>query len=79
LKLIENLKNRTKALRVAEVAELFGVTPQHIYKMAANGRIPSFRISGSVRFDPDDVAAWLREKQSATVTVRRVGSTRVAA
>jgi len=73
------LKNRTKALRVAEVAELFGVTPQHIYKMAANGRIPSFRISGSVRFDPDDVAAWLREKQSATVTVRRVGSTRVAA
>lgn len=79
MKLIENLKNRTKALRVAEVAELFGVTPQHIYKMAANGRIPSFRISGSVRFDPDDVAAWLREKQSATVTVRRVGSTRVAA
>jgi len=32
-------------------------TPQHIYKMAASGSIPSFRISGSVRFDPDEVAS----------------------
>jgi len=64
MKLVEILKSRTGALKVAEVAELFGVTPQHIYKMAASGRIPSFRISGSVRFDPDEVAAWLKEKQA---------------
>jgi len=29
---------------------------EHIYKIAASGSIPSFRISGSVRFDPDEVA-----------------------
>jgi len=29
--------------------------------MAASG---SRRISGSVRFDPDEVAAWLKEKQA---------------
>jgi excisionase family DNA binding protein len=63
MRLVETLKSRTGALKVAEVAKLFGVTPQHIYKMAASGRIPSFRISGSVRFDPDEVAAWHREKQ----------------
>lgn len=28
--------------------------------MAATGTIPSCRISGAVRFDPDDVAVWLQ-------------------
>jgi len=63
----------------AEVAKLFGVTPQHIYKMAASGSIPSFRIPGSVRFDPDEVAAWLKEKQAPAAASQRIGSPRVAA
>ncbi|MGH9683002.1 MAG: helix-turn-helix domain-containing protein [Candidatus Acidiferrales bacterium] len=68
MKLIETLKNRTGALKVADLAELFGVTPQYIYKMAASGDIPSFRISGSVRFDPGEVAAWLQERRAPVVT-----------
>jgi len=79
MRLIETLKSRTGALKVAEVARLFGVTPQHIYKMAASGSIPSFRISGSVRFDPDEVAAWLKEKQAPAAAARRLGSPSVAA
>ena len=79
MKLIETLKSRTEALKVAELAKLFGVTPQHIYRMAANGRIPSFRISGSVRFDPDEVAVWLKEKQAPAAASRQIGATRVAA
>jgi excisionase family DNA binding protein len=79
MKLVESLKSRTGALKVAEIAKLLGVTPQHIYKMAASGAIPSFRISGSVRFDPDDVATWLQGKQSPVVAPRRIGSARVAA
>lgn len=76
---VEALKNRTGALKVAEVAELLSVTPQHIYKMAASGRIPSFRISGSVRFDSAQVATWLQSKQTAAVAPRRIGSAKVAA
>ena len=79
MKIVESLRSRTGALKVAELANLFGVTPQHIYKMAASGSIPSFRISGSVRFDPDEVAAWLKEKQSPMAMSKRVGSSRVAA
>jgi excisionase family DNA binding protein len=79
MKLVETLKSRTGALKVAEVARLFGVTPQHIYKMAASGSIPSFRISGSVRFDPDEVATWLTEKQAPGAASRRIGAPRVAA
>jgi excisionase family DNA binding protein len=80
MKLIETLKSRTGALKVAELAKLFGVTPQHIYRMAANGSIPSFRIAGSVRFDPDEIAAWLGEKRLARrAPPRRFGSRSVAA
>ncbi|HEY1467723.1 MAG TPA: helix-turn-helix domain-containing protein [Candidatus Acidoferrum sp.] len=79
MKLVETLKSKTGALKVKEIASLLGVTPQHIYKMAASGTIPSFRISGSVRFDPDVVAAWLQDKQTPAGAPRRIGSTRVAA
>jgi len=78
MRLVETLKNRTAALKVAEIAKLLGVTPQHIYRMAASGTIPSFRISGSVRFDPDDVASWLQQKQTPTPP-RRISSSRAAA
>lgn len=33
MRLIEILENRKEALKVAEVAKMLGVTPQHIYKM----------------------------------------------
>lgn len=35
--LIEILENRKEALKVAEVAKMLGVTPQHIYKVAKAG------------------------------------------
>ncbi len=60
--LIETLETKTEALKADELADLFDVTPQHIYKMAARGEIPSFRIAGAVRFDPHEVARWLRAK-----------------
>jgi len=37
MRLVEILEGRKQALRVNEVANLFCVTPQHIYKMAAQG------------------------------------------
>jgi len=47
--------------------------------MAASGSIPSFRIPGSVRFDPDEVAAWLKEKPVPAASSKRIGSPSVAA
>ena len=62
MRLVEILEGRKQALRVGEVASLFRVTPQHIYRMAASGALPSLRIAGSVRFDPQDLANWLKER-----------------
>ena len=62
--LIESLEHRTSVLRAREVAGLFRVTPQHIYKMAAKGSIPCFKVAGAIRFDPKALAIWLRCRTS---------------
>lgn len=62
MNLIEQLEARSGAMKVAEVCELLGVDDKHIYRMAARGSLPSFRVGGAVRFDPQEVAKWLRSK-----------------
>jgi len=63
MNLIEQLETETRVLRARDVARLFQVTPQHVYKMAACGRLPSFRLAGAIRFDPHELANWLRRSQ----------------
>jgi excisionase family DNA binding protein len=60
MKLIEMLEKRNEALKVSEVARILGVTPQHIYKMAAAGLIPCFHVKGAIRFWPSELAEWIK-------------------
>lgn len=62
MNLIEQLEARSGAMKVAELCELLGVDDKHIYRMAARGSLPSFHVGGAVRFDPQEVAKWLRSK-----------------
>ncbi|MFI5109736.1 MAG: helix-turn-helix domain-containing protein [Terriglobales bacterium] len=50
------------ALTVGDVAELLNISERQVYKLAASNRIPSFKIGGSVRFDPSAFAGWLRQR-----------------
>lgn len=68
--ILEILESRHKAMKVGEVADLLRVTPQHIYKMAARGRIPAFRLDGAIRIDPKQLRDWLMRKMpQATIPV----------
>lgn len=62
MKLVEMLEKRHEALKVAEVAKIMGVTPQHIYKMASAGEIPCFRVRGAIRFWPSELAEWIKSQ-----------------
>ncbi len=77
MSLVEMLERQTKVLRARDVARLFEVTPQHIYKMAASGKIPSFRVAGAIRFDPRRKTNALRDfdtlRLRPTVRNRRTG------
>ncbi|MHB8391165.1 MAG: helix-turn-helix domain-containing protein [Acidobacteriaceae bacterium] len=62
LNLIEELETRQGAMKVADLTKILGVDDKHIYRMAARGQLPSFHVGGAVRFDPQEVAKWLRLK-----------------
>lgn len=77
MNLIEQFESRCGALRVNDLTEPLGVDDKTIYRMAARGQIPSFRLGGAIRFDPQEIAKWLRTKYGAPLPQRMpVGSVR---
>lgn len=66
--LADFVEQKKEALRVEDVAHILGVSIKQIYKMAAKGQIPSMKIANCVRFDPHDIATWLRG-QSSVISV----------
>jgi excisionase family DNA binding protein len=64
--LAEIVEGKREALRVAEVARILDVSIKKIYRMAANGQIPSLKISNSIRFDPHDIAVWMRSQSNTS-------------
>ena len=79
MSLIAQLEKETRVLRAQDVAKLFQVTPQHVYKMAANGRLPSFRVAGAIRFDAHELATWLRRAQPVALRPEQGGEWRRSA
>lgn len=65
--IIEQIEQRSSALKVNELANILQVTPQHIYRLASQGLIPCFRIEGAIRLDPQELAIWLKNKQPKAV------------
>ena len=60
--LIEELEARHGAMKVCDLTELFGVDNKHIYRTTERGQLPSFHVGSAVRFDPQELAKWLRSK-----------------
>jgi excisionase family DNA binding protein len=65
--IIEQIEKRSSALKTSEVAKLLEVTRQHIYCLAAQGLIPCFRVGGAIRFDPQELAAWLKSRYPKSI------------
>jgi excisionase family DNA binding protein len=71
--LVEQLRTRTKALTVEELADVLGVAVRTLYKEVEDGHIPFFRVRTSIRFDAQQVADWLESKMPPqTVRTRRL-------
>jgi len=58
--LAEQIEQMDRALTAGDLAKLLAVSKVTIFKQAAAGKIPSFRVGTCVRFDPRAVANWLR-------------------
>jgi excisionase family DNA binding protein len=63
ISIADRLDLMDRALTVKQLAPLLNVSFTSLYNRAREGRIPSYRIGGSVRFDPHTVAEWLRAQE----------------
>jgi excisionase family DNA binding protein len=62
MSIADQIEQIGRALTAEELAKVLSVSKVTIFKHAAAGRIPSFRVGTCVRFDPRAVANWLRSK-----------------
>lgn len=46
-------------MNARQVAELLGVHENWVYDQAANGSLPSYKLGGTRRFDPEELRGWL--------------------
>lgn len=63
--LIDELRKRKTALRPKEFALMLSVSERQITALVKAGRLPGYKIGGSVRVDPGAAAAWLEQRRTS--------------
>ena len=54
-----------------DVAHYLKVSRSWVYQKAEAGLLPSFRIGGLLRFNPEAVRAWAQGKPATVLPIRR--------
>ena len=49
-------------MSIGQVAEHLGVNVRHVRRLVAERRIPFIKWGHLLRFDPEKIAAWIREQ-----------------
>jgi excisionase family DNA binding protein len=70
--LIEELRRRVDYLTTKEVMQLLRVRRNTLCHWVRRGTIGAIRSGNGYLFDPRILADWLRERETAAITKRRV-------
>ncbi len=60
---------QTDIMTIREVADYLKLTEKTAYRLAAEGKIPGFKVGGSWRFRRSEIERWI-DAQSKNETVR---------
>ena len=52
----------TDIMTIKEVAAYLKLTEKTAYRLAAEGKIPGFKVGGSWRFKNGDIEKWIKKK-----------------
>ena len=52
-------------LTLKEVAEYLKLAEKTAYRLAAEGKLPGFKVGGSWRFKREEIEKWIAEQSSA--------------
>ena len=53
-------------LTLKEVAKYLKLAEKTAYKLAAEGKLPGFKVGGSWRFKEEDIEVWIAEQKRIT-------------
>jgi len=53
-------------LTLKEVAEYLKLAEKTAYRLAAEGKLPGFKVGGSWRFRKEDIESWIAEQKAAS-------------
>lgn len=62
-----NRTNEDGILTIREVAAYLKVTERTIYRLAAEKKIPAFKVGGTWRFPRSEIDEWIRQQTSAAL------------
>lgn len=51
-------------LTIKEVADFLKLTEKTAYRLAAEGKLPGFKVGGGWRFKQSDIDAWIEESKA---------------
>ena len=54
----------TDIMTIKEVAEYLKLTEKTAYRLAAEGKIPGFKVGGSWRFRQKEIDAWIKQQMT---------------
>jgi len=63
--IIDVLEKRKTLMSVRDVATVTGLSDKTIYRRVRSGTIPVVRFGYTVKFDPHQLAQWLRDHYAA--------------
>lgn len=63
ISVIEQLRTRTTAMKVREVADLLNLDSDTVCRYADEGKIPAFKVGSRWRFDPEALAFWIEAQK----------------
>lgn len=52
-------------LTLKEVAEYLRLAEKTAYRLAAEGKLPGFKVGGSWRFKKEDIESWITEQKAS--------------
>lgn len=53
-------------LTLKEVADYLKLAEKTAYRLAADGKLPGFKVGGSWRFKQSDIARWIEEQKNGS-------------
>jgi excisionase family DNA binding protein len=66
------MPDREQSIRLVTikvVAEILMVKPSTLYSWVRNGSIPCHRLNGLIRFDLNEIEAWITSSRTSTATL----------